>query len=433
MLNFIKKIILLTLICTNLFASQNSVQTINKIIAFVNKDIITSNEFENQILLYKFNNSDKKDVNSNIKNNILDQLINLKLQLNIANKDGIKINDDELNTAINSILVSQKLNMKQLQAKLSDYQITYNQYIQFIKEQIILEKLKQRNIDSRVYINEYEINRILNSEAFKSRIDYNLSYILISIPENTIPNSYNQKKQIAIQALKSLKNGESFSIVSTKFSNANNALNGGNIGWKSNVVLPPQISKALSKIKNNEFTDIIELPIGFMIFKINDIRSFYTQQIVRQYHVHHILIKVNENRSNDEALKKINQLHKQLESLTNHKTIFIENFAKLAKKYSEDTSSINGGDIGWVSKSDTVPTFEQQVLTLPLYTLSNPIKTPFGWHIIYVDNINDINKTTDIEKSTIRQELRELKTTILYAEWLRNLRDSAYIVKVDTN
>lgn len=436
MLNFIKKIpifLISIVIYTNLFATENSIQTIDKIIAFVNKDIITSNEFETQILLYKFNNLDKKNINNNIKNNILDQLINSKLELIIAHKEGITTNDEEVNTALKSILKAQNLNISQLQNKLSEYKISYNEYKQFIREQIILEKLKQKNIDSRVFINEDEINKILNSTAFKSRIDYNLSYILISIPENATSNIYNQRKQIATQALKELNAGEKFRTVSTKFSNANNALSGGNIGWKSNVVLPPQIANALSKIKKNDFTDIIELPIGFMIFKINDIRSFYTQQIIKQYHVNHLLIKVNENRSNEEALKKITQLYQQLESLTKNKPIFVEEFAKFAKKYSEDTSSINGGSIGWVSKSDTVPVFEQQILTLPLYTISNPIRTPFGWHLIYVDGINTANKTTDVEKAAIRQELRELKTTLLYAEWIRNLRDSAYIVKVDNN
>jgi peptidyl-prolyl cis-trans isomerase SurA len=436
MINFIKKsaiLLITTFFYTQIVAEENSVQTINKIIAFVNKDIITMNEFETQILFYKFNNSDKKNINSNTKNNILDQLINYKLELNVANKEGINTNEEEIDTAIKSILKSQNLNIIQLKSKLSDYKINYNQYKQFIKEQIILEKLKQKNIDSRIFISEDEINRILNSEAFKSRIDYNLSYILISIPEDSTSNIYNQKKQMAVQALKSLKEGESFSSVSTKFSNTNNALHGNNIGWKSDVVLPPQIAKALSKIKKNEFTDIIELPIGFMIFKINDIRSFYTQQIMTQYHVNHILIKVNENRSNEEALKKINELYQQLESLTKNKTIFKKEFTKLAKKYSEDTSSINGGNIGWVSKSDTFPTFEQQIISLPIYTLSKPVRTPFGWHIIYVDDINTTNKTSDIEKNAIRQEIRELKITLLYAEWIRNLRDSAYVVKVANN
>ena len=151
--------------------------------------------------------------------------------------------------------------------------------------------------------------------------------------------------------------------------------------------------------------------------------------MLKQYHVHHILIKVNETRSNSEAFKQINQLYQQLSQVSNNRELFIESFSKLAKKYSEDASSINGGDIGFVGKSDTVPTFEAQVVSLPLYKLSSPIKTPFGWHILYVDDTNITNKTTEIEKATIRQELRELKATLLYVEWLRNLRDSAYITQ----
>jgi peptidyl-prolyl cis-trans isomerase SurA len=405
-------------------------QNIDKIIVFVNNNIITSYDFDQQITMYKFNNSTKIEPNSNIKNNILEQLIITKLELDLAKKEGIKVASEELDNAIVFFLKSQNMNKNQLQNKLNSYNITYDNFKNFINEQIIAEKLKQKNIDSKIFIGEDEINRILNSETFKSRVDYNLSYILINLPENATPNIYKKQKQIAIDALNELNNGNSFVNTSMKYSNANNALNGGNIGWKSNIVLPPQIANSLKDLKKEQITNIIELPIGFMIFKVNDIRSFYTQQIVKQYHVNHILIKVNETRSNEEALKQINQLYLELNKDTNNKQLFIENFTKLAKKYSEDASSINGGDIGFVGKSDTVPTFEEQVMTLPLYKLSNPVRTPFGWHLLYVDSITSTNKTTDIEKATIRQELREVKTTLLYAEWLRNLKDSAYIIKV---
>jgi peptidyl-prolyl cis-trans isomerase SurA len=404
-------------------------KTIDKILMFVNNSIITSQDLDNQIDFYRFNNSIKTQIDQNIKDNILEQLVTSRLELDLAKKDGVNVTNDELNTALDSYLKQQNLDKKQLSEKLNSYGITFDKFIKFLKEQIAIEKIKQKNIDARVFISEEEVNRILNSESFKSRIDYNLSYILINIPENASSSVYKEKKQIVIKALNELKRGDNFSDVSSRYSNVANAINGGNIGWKSNIVLPPQIANALKVLSKNQNTDIIELPVGFMIFRINDIRSFYTKQMLKQYHVHHILIKVNENRSNSEALKQINQLYQQLSQVSNNRELFVESFTKLAKKYSEDASSINGGDIGFVGKSDTVPTFEAQVVSLPLYKLSSPIKTPFGWHILYVDDTNITNKTTEIEKATIRQELRELKATLLYVEWLRNLRDSAYITQ----
>ena len=148
---------------------------------------------------------------------------------------------------------------------------------------------------------------------------------------------------------------------------------------------------------------------------------------MRQYHVRHILIKVNELTSDDEAHQKIQNIYNQLAKDSSNQALESKEFTDLAKQYSDDTSSLKGGDIGWVNKGDTVPQFEQQMMSNPVGKISQPFKSPFGWHILEVLETRDSNLANDREKAEIRQELRETKAQILYTEWMRNLRDMAYV------
>ena len=148
---------------------------------------------------------------------------------------------------------------------------------------------------------------------------------------------------------------------------------------------------------------------------------------MRQYHVRHILIKVNELTSDDEAHQKIQNIYNQLAKDSSNPALESKEFTDLAKQYSDDTSSLKGGDIGWVNKGDTVPQFEQQMMSNPVGKISQPFKSPFGWHILEVLGTPDSNLANDREKAEIRQELRETKAQILYTEWMRNLRDMAYV------
>jgi peptidyl-prolyl cis-trans isomerase SurA len=290
-----------------------------------------------------------------------------------------------------------------------------------------MEKLKQREVDGRIIVNDDEVNRVLNSEAYKTRVDHHLAMISITIPEQATADMINQKKNIANSAYAELKSGISFDKVAVKYSNAPNALSGGDLGWRSSAALPPIIADGLKNLPIGGYTNVIKLPVGFFIFKVSEIKKHGTIQIVKQYHVRHILIKVNENTSDDEASQKITDIKARLDKDNNDPTKLNSDFIKFAKQYSEDTSSINGGDIGWVSRGDTVPQFEQTILKTPIGAISNPVRTPFGWHILQVLGIRDSNQTNDREKSDIRMELRDNKATMMYAQWMRDIREMAYV------
>lgn len=411
-------------------------QTINKIIAYVNKRIITQNELEKQIAQTNENLKQHGITNTSyndLKTRVLDQLIIQQIQLDMALRSGIKTTDSEINDAIANIEKTQGISDSQMRAKLEQQGLSYEDFRNQIGDQITAGKLKQREVDNRVVVNDDEVNRVLNSETYKNKIDYNLADIVISVPEQATQDIIGKQEALANQIYAQLKHGQSFAQMAIRYSSAPNALNGGDLGWKSNSSLPPIILDPISATPTNGITPVIKMPVGFFIFKVNGVKQHGMPQIVTQYHVRHILIKVNEFTGDSEAQQKINMIRAQLLRDSNDKDKQNTDFIDLAKRYSEDPSSVNGGDLGWLSKGDRmVPQFEQGMLKTPTGQISEPIRSPFGWHVLQILETRSSNLANDKEKAEIRQELLDTKAQMLYTEWLRNLREFAY-VKINDN
>ena len=406
------------------------IKTVNKIVAYVNKGVITTVEVNEQIAqtIQNYKQKGMTPPNSaDIKAHIIDELILQKAELDFAARTGIKTTDSELSGAINNIAGQNNMNLDQFKQFLAKQGITYDKFTKQISDQIIIDKLKQREVDGRVSVNDHEVSLVLNSEAYKNRVDYDLSDILVAVPDQATPDILTQKQNLAIAAYNELKAGTPFYKVSAKYSNSTNALTGGELGWKSNATLPPDILKSLDGVHVGGITSIIHLAVGFFIFKVNDIKKHGAPQMVRQYHVRHILIKVNETTTDNEAHQKILGIRNMLVNGTKSPSGESYDFASLAKMYSQDTSSIKGGDLGWVSKGDTVPTFESGIINTPIGVISQPIHSPFGWHILEVEEQRDINMANDREKAEIRQEIHDNKVATLYIEWQRDVRDAAYV------
>ncbi len=406
------------------------IKTIDKIEVFVNKGVITSSQIDQQIkqTIQNFKSHgyavpDLKD----IRERVIEQLILQKIQLDLAARLGIKTNDLEVVNAINNVAQQQNMSLEDFKKMVVSQGVSFEEFQEQVRNQITIDKLKQREVDAKVTVNDDEVNLILKSETFKNRVDYDLSDIVISIPEQASQDILQEKLAIAQKAYAELEKGEDFYKVSAKYSNSPNALNGGQLGFRSSAALPTQILNALANLKAGGFTQIIKLPVGFFIFKVNQIKKHGDANIVKQYHVRHILIKVNELTSENEAHQKILSIKDDLNKYNGNESAQTKEFINLAREYSEDTSSINGGDIGWISKGDTVPEFEKVVLSIPLNTVSEPIRTPFGWHLLEVYGVRDSNLANDVERAEIRKEIREVKAQFMYAQWIRDIRDSAYV------
>ena len=403
---------------------------LNKVVAYVNKRIITQNELTTQMAQANLNlrtRGIQNTATTDLRTKVLDQLILQQIQLDLAARGGIKTSDSEVNDAIQTMEKNQGLSDQQMRHKLEQQKLSYAAFRQQINDQITTDKLKQREVDGRVSINEDEVNRILNSEIYKNRVDYRLSDIVISLPEAATAELVQQRQLLADKVASQLQQGQPFDQMAIKYSSAPNALQGGDLGWKSNTSLPPIILNALNKVTSTGISPVIKLPLGFFIFKVSATKQHGTPQIVHQYHVRHILIKVNELTSDDEAHQKVLMIREQLLKDNANPQQQDKDFITLAKQYSEDTSSIKGGDIGWIGKGDTVPAFEQVMIKTPIGQISPALKSPFGWHILEVTETRDSNLANDKEKAEIRQDLRESKAQMLYSEWVRNLREMAYV------
>ena len=247
-------------------------KTVNKIVAYVNKRIITQNEVSKQIVQARNNLQQRGIANADttdLRAKVLDQLIMQQIQLDLAARGGIKTSDAEVTDAITSIEKGQSLSDSQFRAKLTSQGVTFDDFRQQISDQITIEKLKQREVDGRVVVNDDEVTRILNSASYKNRIDYRLADIVVNIPEQATLEVTSQKQALADQIYTQLKQGASFDQLVLKYSNGPNVLNGGDLGWKSNTSLPPIILNQISNLPVGGIAPVVKFPGGFFIFKVN--------------------------------------------------------------------------------------------------------------------------------------------------------------------
>lgn len=411
------------------------IRTINKIVAYVNNNVITANQVEygvNQAILRFKQRGLSIPSMSDLRNKVLDQIIIQQIQLDVANRSGIKATDIEVGNSLDNILQSQNITLESFKAKLLTQGMDFDTYMEQLKEEIVLEKLRGRAVDSRVIVSDDEVERVLNSEAYKNNIDYNLSLIMILLPSPVNADIIAQKQKLADMAYQELRSGKSFFDVSVRYSNSTNALDGGELGWKRGSSIPPVITEELKSTPVGLYTRVIQLPAGFFIFKVNDIKKSGMSKLVKQYHVRHILIKVNNNKTDSESLNKIRSIEREINKNNGNQIKHNLAFIKFAEQNSEDASSMHGGDLGWVNLGDTVPQFEKAMVSLPLNKISTPIRTAFGWHLIEVLGVQNVVQTTDYEKSQIRKDLRDNKASLMYSEWLRDIKAMAY-VKINDN
>ena len=253
---------------------------------------------------------------------------------------------------------------------------------------------------------------------------------MVRIPENASPEQIAEKRERAEKVLKILQSGGDFQQNAASYSDADEGLSGGDIGWRSTDRLPKTFVDALSGLKPGDITGIIKSPNGFHILKILDKRSMSAgtdqkpsvadSHVVQQIHARHILIKVNQLVSADEARRKLIDLRQRIQN--NSAT-----FEELAKTYSNDTSASRGGDLGWIYPGDTVPEFEKALVSLQPGEISDPVETQFGFHLIQVLEKKTDDMSLERKRIAAKQALRERKIAEATEEWLRQLRDRAYV------
>jgi peptidyl-prolyl cis-trans isomerase SurA len=338
-----------------------------------------------------------------------------------ATELGMKVSDTELDMALRRIAENNKLTLDAFKQALEKDNIPWSKFREEIRQEITVSRLRDREVDSRITISEGEIDNYLTSaEARGDSAEYLISHIIVRLPEQAGPEQIARLRSRAAEAQQRLQQGDDFAKVAAAYSDAPDALSGGNIGVRTIDRLPTLYADAVSKLQPGQVSDILRSSAGFHIIKLVDKRGGkLVAKSTQQTHARHILIKVTELVSDAEAKRKIDDIKAKLNNGAD--------FADLAKKYSNDLSASKGGDLGWLEQGATVPDFEKAMNSLSLNTVSDPVKSPFGWHLIEVEERRVKQGDQEQLRLAARQALRERKADEAYEDWLRQLRDRAYV------
>jgi len=396
----------------------------DRIAAVVNDEVITLNELRTRLDLAS--EQLKKQgtplpARDAFEKQMLERLVMDKVQLQRAREIGLRIDDGQLEQALQRIAANNKMSLTQFRNALQKDGIAFVKFREDIREEMTIARLRDREVESKIVISEGEIDNYLSAELAKGGTadEYEVAHILLRSPESASPEQIQSLKLKAEQVFDRLKKGEDFAQLAAAYSDAPDGMKGGNLGKRSLDRLPAIFSEAVVKLNDGEVAPLLRSANGFHIVKLLSKSGGAILQPVQQTHARHILIKVNEIVSETDATHKLNDL---LDRMKNG-----AKFDELAKLFSQDGSASKGGDLGWVYPGVTVPEFERAMDQLQPGEVSQPIQTPFGFHLIEVLERRVQAASEDRQRDMARNILRERKMDEAYQDWLRQARDSAYV------
>lgn len=402
---------------------------LDTILTIVNDDVITTTELEHRLASTRAQLAGSGVTlppEELLRKQILERFILERIQLQIAAKLGLQANDQDIERALGIIAKKNKISHEDLLKKLKQQNIDLVTYRQQIGRQVIIQKLSEREVNRRVRVSDSEVDLFIenrNRELGGADV-YNLSHIMIPIPENATPESIGAARKLSQQVLKKLNNGASFSSTAVGYSKSKEALEGGNLGWRSAGDLPELFTNAISNLEPGQISEIIRSPNGFHILKVNKKRTAKTKKRVTQTRARHILLKPSAIRSEKETMDKLVQLKERIENG--------ESFSSLAKGYSEDAlSAAKGGELGWVNPGQTVPPFEKAMDALALNKLSGLVKSSFGYHLIEVLDRQEKDIGEQLDRNKVRRQIHQRKSEEKYRQWIRQIRDESFVQHMD--
>ncbi len=401
-----------------------AVVPLDRVIVVVNDEALTQwdlNE-ERRVFLEQLKASNITPPPSDVLDKqVLQRLIIERALLQYAKQSGIRVDDTTVERTILRVAQENKLSPEEFRKVLEKEHIPYANYRDDLRRQIIIQRVREREVDSKVMVTDAEVDNYLATVASQAGGDseYHLSHIYITVPEQATPAVVDASRKRAEAALDEIKAGKSFGEVAATFSAAPDASSGGDLGWRTSARLPTVFADVVRTLKPGEVSGILRSPAGFHIVKLLEIRSHNQPTIVEQTHARHILIKVNESTSEADAKAKIERLRERL--------IAGAKFEDIARANSEDASAAKGGDLGWLSPGDTVPDFEHAMDKLKVGEISEPVRSPFGWHLIEVLGRRKEDITKEREREQARQAIRQRKSDEQWEEFIRQLRDRTYV------
>ena len=345
-----------------------------------------------------------------------------KLQHQLAEKAGINVNDDMLTSSATDIARRNNMSLEDFRVELDRQGISYTSFLDNMKNEIILNELRGREIGGRIKVTDREVEHYLETQGKvgDDMVQYHLGHILISLPEGASSSAIQKGQTKAEELVKKLRAGQDFSQAAIAESNDGNALKGGDLGWRTMRDMPTLFVNEVGKLKQGYISEPLRSPSGFHIIKMLEVKGLDSAHTTVKTKVRHILIKTNELVDDAEASKHLRELKERIANG--------DDFATLARAHSDDKgSAIKGGSLDWVEAGALVKPFEEAMSKLNINEISEPVQTQFGWHLIQVLERENLDNSAEFKKNQVREAIRKRKIEEETELWMRKLRDEAFV------
>jgi len=407
-------------------SAAQGITVVDRIVAVVNKEVITATELNEAVagaqrqLRRQGTPLPEREL---LERQMLERLILDKAQLQMARDTGIRVDELQLDRAVQRVAQNNNLSLADFRRVLERDGVAFQAWREDLREQMLLNRLREREVDDKIQVSDTEIDLFL--EELKTnpdtRVEYQVSHILVRVPEQVSPERVEAARGKAQKALAEARAGGDFASLAASYSDAPDALQGGSLGWRSHDRLPELFAGTLFGMKPGEVSEVLRSPAGFHLLKLAGRRGAALDGApVAQTRLRHILIRAGETVSEGEALRRLTDLRSRIVGGA-------ADFAAMARVHSSDATAARGGELDWVYPGDTVPDFERAYQELKAGEISQPVKTPFGYHLIQVLERRSADMSPERRRLQARQALRERKSGEAYQEWLRQLRDQSYV------
>lgn len=397
---------------------------IERIVAVVDNDIITLTELTEQIRTVRAQLRQQRITAPSdriLQRQVLERMVLEQIQLQLAGNVGILVDDDNLNKAISGIATQNNLTLSEFRTVLQEEGFEFAKFRENIRKEMVLHRLRQQQVDSRITVTDQEVDNFIATQRRQGQgsDEYQLGHILISAPDAASPEQIQETRERAQAVLARLKEGAEFSQIAIASSDGQQALSGGDLGWRKAGELPTLFADIVPQMRIGEVSELIRSGSGFHIIKLLGHRSGETR-VLTQTRARHILVETGEALGDDAARELLSKLKERIAAG--------ESFADLAHAHSDDVASAStGGDLGWVSPGEMAPEFERALDALGIGEISDPVQTPFGWHLIEVIARRQRDVTEEFTREMARESIFRRKAEEEYADWLRRLREDAYV------
>lgn len=401
--------------------AQASVEPLDSIVAVVNDDVILRSELDRQVTQVQAQfagNPGQLPPRDVLERQMLDRLVLQKLQVARANDSGIKVSDAQIDHTLTQIAQQNHMDVSQLRGAVQSQGLDYGQFRNTIRDQLLVQQLRQQVGQSRAQVSDAEIDSLIKNGRVRSE-QLHLAHIVMNLPEGATPEQIDEVRGKAEDVVRQIRGGMDFAAAAIRYSNAEDALQGGDVGWRSVNELPPAMVDAADKLKDGEISDPLRGPNGFHIVKLVGKRDAGSQ-MVTEYKLEHILIKTSELVSSDDARRRIEEIRRKI--------IAGEDFAKAAIENSQETETARlGGDMGWSPAMAYGPQVQTVIEGLKKGEVSEAFEAPPGWHLLKLVDTRQADKATEIQRNEAKNMLFQRKAEEEYMSFLRQLRSEAYV------